>query len=103
MANRKNRVIVTGAAGFVGSAVVDRLSGRYDAIACDREAPRNPSAAAEFIPLDVNSTTVCPSLLRRSARNGCCTSSTARSPWWCCGLASACYRIARPFEPPSAP
>ncbi|MFL6627771.1 MAG: NAD-dependent epimerase/dehydratase family protein, partial [Vitreoscilla sp.] len=54
MTNRKDTIIVTGAAGFVGSAVVDRLAGRYDVIACDREAPKKRTAA-EFIPLDVTS------------------------------------------------
>jgi nucleoside-diphosphate-sugar epimerase/uncharacterized membrane protein len=55
MTSPKPVVVVTGAAGFIGAAVVEALSGRYDVVACDREPPRKPSAQSEFIPLDVTS------------------------------------------------
>lgn len=52
---QKRTVIVTGASGFVGAAVVDALASRFAVVACDREAPKTPFANVDFVLLDITS------------------------------------------------
>ena len=55
MAHGKPLVIVTGASGFVGNAVIEKLAGQYDLVGFDREMPPHPPAAAECICIDITS------------------------------------------------
>jgi nucleoside-diphosphate-sugar epimerase len=52
---QKPLILVTGASGFIGSALIRRLAKDFDLLALDREAPRRAFVEAEFIPLDVES------------------------------------------------
>ncbi len=57
MTNRKQTILVTGASGYVGSAIVRALVDRYDVVALDHTAPAIPAANAEFVVVDVTSDT----------------------------------------------
>lgn len=49
-------VIVTGSAGMIGSAVVNRLAGRFRVIGFDTRRPPDPPPAAEPVYVDLTST-----------------------------------------------
>ena len=51
----KELVIVTGGSGFIGSAVINRLAGRYALAGFDRIAKQVPPAEAECICIDLTS------------------------------------------------
>ncbi len=55
MSTRKPLVLVTGAGGFVGNAVIEKLAGSYDLVGFDREMPPHPPPAAECICVDITS------------------------------------------------
>jgi hypothetical protein len=48
MAGRKNTVIVTGSTGFIGSAIINKLAGRFALIGLDRAMTRQPPPAAWY-------------------------------------------------------
>jgi nucleoside-diphosphate-sugar epimerase/uncharacterized membrane protein len=48
-------VIVTGASGFIGSALIARLAGRYALVGFDRAASGEPPPAAECVCIDLTS------------------------------------------------
>lgn len=48
-------VILTGSSGFIGSAVIRKLAGRFTLIGLDREALPHPPPAAECICIDLTS------------------------------------------------
>ena len=48
-------VIVTGASGFIGSALIERLAGRYALVGFDRAASGEPPPAAECVCIDLTS------------------------------------------------
>lgn len=48
-------VLITGASGFIGSAVIERLSGEYTLVGLDRAGPRDPHAAAHTVDFDLSS------------------------------------------------
>jgi nucleoside-diphosphate-sugar epimerase/uncharacterized membrane protein len=50
----KEIVLVTGATGFIGSAVVRHLAGRYKTVSLDRAGGRDSSLSAERVGLDVS-------------------------------------------------
>jgi len=52
----KNIVLVTGASGRIGSAVMQRLTGRFsDVVGFDRKAPTPPPPDCVYIPVDIAS------------------------------------------------
>lgn len=57
--SRTNRgkpiVLVTGASGFIGRAVIERLSSKYVLVGLDRAGPPNPPASAETVDIDLAS------------------------------------------------
>lgn len=53
MSTRRPTVLVTGAGGFIGTALVDRLGESHDVVALDRSAPAQPAACAEFVGMDI--------------------------------------------------
>jgi nucleoside-diphosphate-sugar epimerase len=55
MSERKDTVIITGSTGFIGSAVVKKLAGRFALVGLDRAATRQPPPAAECICIDLTS------------------------------------------------
>lgn len=55
MTARKPTIIVTGASGFLGRAVLDSFSSRFEVIGFDHQLPSQPPAGAEFIGIDVTS------------------------------------------------
>lgn len=55
MAKRKETVIVTGSTGYIGSALINSLAGRFSLIGLDRAATRQPPPAAECICIDLTS------------------------------------------------
>jgi nucleoside-diphosphate-sugar epimerase/uncharacterized membrane protein len=55
MAGRKNTVIVTGSTGFIGSAIINKLAGRFALIGLDRAMTRQPPPAAECVCIDLTS------------------------------------------------
>ncbi|MBX3562674.1 MAG: NAD-dependent epimerase/dehydratase family protein [Sphingomonas sp.] len=48
-------VLVTGASGFIGSAVIERLAGRYRLVGLDRPGPPDPPSAARTVDIDLGS------------------------------------------------
>src|SRR5688572_8320988 len=51
----KDAVIITGSSGFIGSALINKLAGRYALIGFDRIASRSPPPAAECVCIDLTS------------------------------------------------
>lgn len=54
-AGGKPIVLITGASGFIGSAVIKRLSDRYTLVGLDRAGPPDPPAPAHAVDFDLNS------------------------------------------------
>jgi nucleoside-diphosphate-sugar epimerase len=48
-------VIITGSSGFIGSALVNKLAGRYRLVGLDRAASHQPPPAAECVCIDLTS------------------------------------------------
>src|SRR5437016_6794208 len=48
-------VIVTGSSGFIGSALINRLAGRFALVGFDRIASHAPPPAAECVCIDLTS------------------------------------------------
>ena len=42
-------ILVTGSSGFIGSALINKLAGRYRLVGFDRVAVRQPPPAAECV------------------------------------------------------
>jgi nucleoside-diphosphate-sugar epimerase/uncharacterized membrane protein len=53
MAVRKPVVLITGAGGFLGQALVDAFAGDFDLVALDLKPPARPSPSAEFVGIDL--------------------------------------------------
>ncbi|MCT9000289.1 SPW repeat domain-containing protein [Chelativorans intermedius] len=51
----KDVVIVTGSSGFIGTAVIEKLAGRFTLVGLDRYTPPNPPADAECVCIDLTS------------------------------------------------
>ena len=51
----KPLVLVTGGSGFIGSAVVERLSNRYRVVTLDRPDPGGAEKRTDFVPVDLGS------------------------------------------------
>lgn len=58
-------VIVAGASGFIGSALINRLAGRYALVGFDRAASGEPPPAAECVCIDLASEAAIKSAFRR--------------------------------------
>lgn len=48
-------VLITGSSGHIGSAVIERLAGRYTLVGLDRPGPPLPDGPAHCIPFDITS------------------------------------------------
>lgn len=55
MPEHKDLVVLTGASGFIGSALIKRLAERYTLVALDRPGPPDPPAPACAVDFDLNS------------------------------------------------
>ncbi|MFC0808855.1 NAD-dependent epimerase/dehydratase family protein [Ensifer sp. P24N7] len=55
MAEQIDTIIVTGSTGYIGSALVNSLAGRFALIGLDRAATRQPPPAAECVCIDLTS------------------------------------------------
>jgi nucleoside-diphosphate-sugar epimerase len=55
MQNGKPIILITGATGFIGSALVKRLAGDYTIVALDRAGPPEPSEPAHSVDFDLGS------------------------------------------------
>ena len=55
MRGGKDIVIVTGSSGFIGSAVIRKLAGRFTLIGLDRETSPHPPSEAECVCIDLTS------------------------------------------------
>lgn len=53
MGSKHEVIIITGANGFIGSALVNKLGGRFALIGLDRMASRSPPPAAECVCIDL--------------------------------------------------
>lgn len=51
----KETIIVTGSSGFIGSALINKLAGRFALVGFDRMASRSPPPAAECVCIDLTS------------------------------------------------
>jgi nucleoside-diphosphate-sugar epimerase len=49
----KDVIIITGSSGFIGSALINKLAGRYRLVGFDRIATRMPPPAAECVCIDL--------------------------------------------------
>lgn len=52
---QQNVVLITGASGFIGSALIDKLAGRYTRVGLDRAPSRSPPPAAECVCINLTS------------------------------------------------
>lgn len=52
---RQDLVVITGSSGFIGSALIEKLAGRYALVGFDRAASRMPPPAAECVCIDLTS------------------------------------------------
>lgn len=48
-------ILITGASGFIGSAVIKRLSGQYTLVGLDRAGPPDPPTPAQAVDIDLGS------------------------------------------------
>jgi nucleoside-diphosphate-sugar epimerase len=55
MAERKDTVLITGAAGFIGRALTQTLAGNYEVVGLDLSAPKSMPANAIFTHVDLSS------------------------------------------------
>jgi nucleoside-diphosphate-sugar epimerase len=55
MADCKDLIVVTGSTGFIGSALINKLAGRFSLVGLDRAVTRQPPPAAECICIDLTS------------------------------------------------
>ncbi|WP_230534300.1 NAD-dependent epimerase/dehydratase family protein [Microvirga roseola] len=55
MPESKDVVVLTGATGFIGSALIKRLADRYTVVALDRPGPPDPPAPAHAVDFDLSS------------------------------------------------
>ncbi|HEY9568571.1 MAG TPA: hypothetical protein VIR38_10810, partial [Thalassobaculum sp.] len=53
MHDEKDIVIVSGSSGFIGSAVIEKLAGRFTLLGFDRDVPPHPPPAAECVCIDL--------------------------------------------------
>lgn len=54
--NNNGIIVVTGASGRIGSAVMERFAGRFsEVVGFDREAPENPPPGCTYIPIEITS------------------------------------------------
>lgn len=58
-------VIITGSSGFIGSALVNKLAGRFALVGFDRAASRQPPSAAECVCIDLTSEEAIAAALQR--------------------------------------
>jgi nucleoside-diphosphate-sugar epimerase/uncharacterized membrane protein len=58
-------ILITGASGYLGAALIERLAGGYDLVGLDFELPKQPSESAEFIGIDLSSHDSVAAALRR--------------------------------------
>ncbi|PXX95795.1 NAD-dependent epimerase/dehydratase family protein [Halomonas sp. LBP4] len=65
MSEETDVVILTGSSGFIGSAVVEKLVGRFALIGFDRETPPHPPASAECVCIDLTDDESVEAALRR--------------------------------------
>jgi nucleoside-diphosphate-sugar epimerase len=65
MAEYKDTVIVTGSTGIIGSALINKLAGRFALIGLDRAVARQPPPAAECVCIDLTSEEAVAAGLRR--------------------------------------
>lgn len=55
MPQEKEVILLTGATGFIGSALIERLAGRFTLVGLDRPGPPHPSAPAHAVDFDMGS------------------------------------------------
>src|SRR5258708_6880351 len=53
MGSEKQVVVVTGSSGFIGSALIEKLAGRFALVGLDRMASHQPPPAAECVCIDL--------------------------------------------------
>jgi nucleoside-diphosphate-sugar epimerase len=63
--DQKEVVIVTGCSGFIGSALINKLAGRYVLVGFDKIAARQPPPAAECVCIDLTSEESMPAAFAR--------------------------------------
>ena len=65
--SQQDVVLVTGSSGFIGSALINKLAGRYRLVGVDRIATHSPPPAAECVCIDLTSERAAPSMPRLTA------------------------------------
>lgn len=63
--SQQDVVLITGSSGFIGSALIGKLAGRYRLVGLDRAVSRQPPPAAECVCIDLTSTKALKSALER--------------------------------------
>ena len=65
MTKRSNTVIATGSTGFIGSALINKLAGRFALVGLDRAVSHQPPPVAECVCIDLTSEEAVAAGLRR--------------------------------------
>src|SRR5688572_7723665 len=55
MAEPREKILVTGSSGLIGSALIRSLAAEFDMIALDREGPPHPPREADWVFVDLTS------------------------------------------------
>src|SRR5687768_3763346 len=55
MNSTKDKIVVTGSSGLIGSAVVERFARHFDVIGFDLQEPPHSPESADFIEVDIGS------------------------------------------------